>query len=347
MKIREYFTIKNSIFLIVAILALTFLGQIKEVVLLFFASFVVACSLNPIVNKISQYINKATAAGLIVVLTTIIVALFFVPIFVLAYKEIILFIDSLPEKITTLTTFMSNTKINDIPLITLLNLEDLATNASGIAKSVLSSSLNFTMTIIEGIGIVLSVLMIVFYFLLDRDYLKNKLSEFFPTKLRDKVKNITDSVEEKVGNYIFAQGVSMGVVGLITAIGLLFLQVKYAIVLGLITAILDLIPIIGPTLALALGVFISIQNGWLCVLGTIFVYLVAQWISNQFARPLVFGKFMNLHPLTIIFAFLVAAKFLGVWGVILAPAIASVFTVLFDELYLKPLNNSKNDEIIE
>ncbi|MBQ9367429.1 MAG: AI-2E family transporter [Victivallales bacterium] len=44
---------------------------------------------------------------------------------------------------------------------------------------------------------------------------------------------------------------------------------------------------------------------------TILVYLIAQWISNQLIRPIVFGKFMELHPLIVLFSFFIAAKFLG------------------------------------
>ena len=55
-------------------------------------------------------------------------------------------------------------------------------------------------------------------------------------------------------------------------------------------------------------------------------------------RPVIFGKLMDMHPLTIIVSLLVGARFLGFWGVILGPAIASVICVLVDELYLKRID---------
>ena len=77
------------------------------------------------------------------------------------------------------------------------------------------------------------------------------------------------------------------------------------------------------------------------------VYIIAQWISNNFIRPFIFGKFMDLHPLVILLSFLVAAEFLDVWGVILAPAIAAVVAVLFDELYVKQINKAKNEQVLD
>ena len=71
---------------------------------------------------------------------------------------------------------------------------------------------------------------------------------------------------------------------------------------------------------------------------TFVVYMIAQWAQNQLLRPIVFGKLLNMHPLMIIVALLISARFLGFWGVILSPAIASVICVLVDELYLNKIN---------
>ncbi len=137
----------------------------------------------------------------------------------------------------------------------------------------------------------------------------------------------------------------MSTVAICTALGLMFLKVEYAVMLGLIAGILDIVPIVGPTFALLIGVLFASQQGWVVVLFTILVYLTAQWISNNFIRPLVFGKFLDLHPIIIIFAFLIAGQFLGVWGVILSPAIAALLLTLFDELYLKTINKTEKTDI--
>ena len=93
-----------------------------------------------------------------------------------------------------------------------------------------------------------------------------------------------------------------------------------------------------------LGILCAAQQGWVVVILTALVFLVSQWISNNFIRPYVFGKFLDLHPVIIIFAFLIAAQFLGVWGVILSPAIAALLLTLFDELYLKTINHKTKEE---
>ena len=138
----------------------------------------------------------------------------------------------------------------------------------------------------------------------------------------------------------------MSTVAFFTVIGLTICRIEYALLLGIIAGILDIIPIVGPTIALILGIAAALTKGWVWIIPTIAVYMIAQWISNQLVRPIVFGKFMQLHPLIVLFSFFVAAQFLGVWGVIIAPAIAATIVTLFDELYIKTINAraSENNE---
>ena len=147
-----------------------------------------------------------------------------------------------------------------------------------------------------------------------------------------------ENISQKVGNYIFAQGIAMIFVGVATTIGLLFLNHSHAFLLGVVTCVMDIIPVLGPVIAIGLGVLTSFQNGFVFVLLVLLVYTIAQWAQNQLLRPIVFGKLLNMHPLMIIVALLLSARFLGLFGVILSPAIACVVCVLVDELYLNRIN---------
>ena len=94
-------------------------------------------------------------------------------------------------------------------------------------------------------------------------------------------------------------------------------------------------------IALALCLIMAYQLGWIKIALVIFVFLLVQWSSNNLVKPVIFGKFLDLHPLLIILSLLLAAQFLGIWGVILAPAIASLIWILFDEVYIKTINKSE------
>ena len=179
----------------------------------------------------------------------------------------------------------------------------------------------------------------VFYLAYDEKRIKDKFIEFFPPKDKKTASRILDNISSKVGNYVFAQGIAMAFVGLVTAIGLLILKNPHAILLGFITCIFDIIPVIGPSVAIGLTLISSMFGGFGYVILTFVICILAQFAQNQFLRPIVFGKLMNMHPLMIIVALLLCSRIFGFWGIILAPAIASVVCVLVDELYLNRINH--------
>ena len=200
------------------------------------------------------------------------------------------------------------------------------------------------MAILDIVTVIVTMGVIIFYMLNEKNLIQDSVILVFPPKFKEKAKEVYELIEQKVGGYVMAQILSMSSVAIITALGLIALKVEYAILLGFIAGVFDIVPIIGPTLALLLGIICASQQGISSIILTVLIYLSAQWVSNNFVRPLVFGKFLDLHPVIIIFSFLISAQFLGVWGVILSPAIAALVLTLFEELYIKPINENVSED---
>lgn len=332
---------KNIIFFILAIILLLFIPKIIGILLLFFAAYVIAAALNPYVNKLQKKLNRAISTSLVILISVLAVVLLFIPIIIIAIKEIRVFIAILPQKIQLLTDFLLAKTFNGQTIADIINLNSLIKSSPNIAHNVFSQSLNFTMNLAEILVLAFAVTMIVFYLLLDKNYLRNKFLEFFPPSLKDKASTILTSITFKVGSYVRAQILSMVTVGVMVTIFLAFIGIEYSLLLGLISGILDIIPLLGPTIALAIIILIALPLGWVKILLAVIAFLIVQQISNYIIRPFLFGKFMALHPLMIFFALFIAQQFLGIWGVILSPAIASTICVLIDELYLIPINKGK------
>lgn len=342
MPFKEHFTVKNIFFLILIIIVLACLYQIRVIALLFFASFVIACSLNPIVDFLEKKkMKRATAATLVLSGTLIISFAFLVPIVFIAIKQVQGLITILPEKIALIQDFIFNHKFYGYKIPEIVNIESIIKSSQPFATGLLNQSINLTLSFAQGILFFLGICMIVFYFMADKTVIKNGFINIFPPKLREKTSEVYDNISHKVGGYVIAQLLNMAAIGALTAVGLSFIKVDYALLLGLITGVLDIIPLVGPTIALILCLIVANQMGLVGMILVVVVFLTAQWLSNNLVRPVIFGKFLNLHPLIIIFALFVAAQFLGVWGVILAPAIASLICTLFDEVYLHTINKSE------
>ena len=330
--------LKNTMFVVAAILIILLIMQMKEIALLIFASFVLACSLNPAVDKLSTKMPRSLASTIVITGAILVAVLFLIPIVSISIKEIQQVVNNIPLFIKNIIDFISNKTIMSKPIIEYVDINALTNTSSQMASGIVNKSINFTVAFMEAITIVITMGVIVFYMVNEKNLVRDAIVLIFPPKMKKRAKEVYENIEHKVGGYVIAQVLSMSTVAIFTAIGLMILKVQYAVLLGLIAGILDIVPIVGPTVAFILGVLCASQQGWLIVLLTVVVYLAAQWVSNNFVRPLVFGKFLDLHPLIIIFAFLISAQFLGVWGVILSPAIAALLLTLFDELYLKTIN---------
>ncbi len=345
---KKFFNPKIIIFIILIVILLFLLPKLSGLLMLLFASFVLAAALNPFVNKLQTKIKNRAAAASIVVLTSI-TALFalILPIIVMCYKEVELFISIMPQKAANLYNFITHTKLYGKTISEMIPFENLANASTNIAQNVFNQSINITMAIAQTIFITLALTMFIYYILVDKKYLRDKFIEFFPPNLKEKAGCILYNITSKVGNYVRAQVLSMITVGVMVTIEVALLGIEYPVLLGLIAGICEIIPLLGPTIAITVIVAIAFPLGWIKITLAILLFLAIQQISNYMIRPFLFGKFMKLHPINIMVALFVAEEFLGVWGVILSPAIAAMICVLIDELYLMPMNESETGTSLE
>lgn len=339
---KRIFTTKNIIFAGLVIALLFILPKISGILMLFFAAYVLACALNPYVSKLLKRMSRTAASTLVVLTSILAIFALFVPIFFVAFKEIKAFITTLPEKISEVSNFLVNTEFYGHKLPEFFDFDTVIGNSSSVAQGVVNHSWSITLSIFQIVMITVALTMIVYYILVDKNYLKQKFLEFFPPDLKEKADGILTIISNKVGGYVRAQLISMAAVGLMMSIVLVILGVEYSTLLGLITGILDIIPILGPTIALGVILLVAYPLGLVKIILIIVGFLIVQQISNYVVRPVLFGKLMELHPLMVFLALFLAEQFLGFWGVILSPAIAATICVLIDELYLKQINYKVN-----
>lgn len=341
MPFKEYITAKNIIFLVLLVIALKFMSKIAGIVMLFYASYVLACSLNPIVDKLEKKMKRSLATTLVLTSTFVVTTSFFLPILFLAIKETKILIASLPQKLVMLEQFIQNKQIFGQKLVDMIDFSAISGSSANIATNIVNQSVNITVGLLQFIILFVAIITIVFYFLNDKDYLSKKFIEFFPEKMKEKAETISKNISNKVGGYVIAQIISCGTIWIMVSAYLAVMKVDYALVMGLISGILDIVPVLGPTIAYLLIISVCYQMGPVAIIMATILFLVVQQISNNLIRPIVFGKFLNLHPLVIIFALFVAGQFLGALGVILAPALAATVCILLDELYIIPVNKNK------
>ncbi len=335
---QKYITAKNIIFFIIAVLFIIFVAKIKDIAILFFASFVIACSLNPLVDKLSKKIKRSISAGIVLSGTLAVIMAFFVPLVGLLGHEIKSFIRHIPQYADSIKTFIvaapfiNHTKLADIDLTAFLS------SATDITSTFVNQSINISINVAQAFVYLIAATIIIYYFMADKEIVKDAYLKMFPVDMKEKAKDIISSISSKIGGYVVAQIATMSSVGVIMTIGLLISGIDYALLLGLITAILDIIPVIGPAIALIICLVTAFKSGAVAMLLVLVVFAIAQIAENNLVRPFIFGKILNLHPLIIYLFLFITAQYLGVIGVIFAPAIAATVCVLIEELYIKSIN---------
>lgn len=339
MDFKSVLTAKNISFTLLILFIIFLLIKMTDIALLLFCSYVISCAINPFVDKMSEKMPRSLATVLMILLISLVTMGVFIPIVIMSVNEISDFLSQLPKQIASLQQFVSTFQIGGHNVSQYFNVDTVLNNSSSIAKEVIDKSINFTIGIVGVLTILVTVGIIVYFLTNDRDDIKKFSLKLFPSHLRPRASEVIDDLEAKVGGYVTAQILSISIVGIVVALFLLVMKVDYAIFLGLISAILDLVPVVGPLLSGVLILLIAFPKGWIVCVIAIFSLLLGQFLENNWAKPYFFSKFMDLHPLVVIFSFVVAAKFLGVVGVLIAPAIAAVVVTLFEEIYVKTMND--------
>ena len=310
---------QNFIFLIGVIVYTICLFTITDIALMLFVTYVVACALNPIVDKLEKKCNRNIAAAVVFGGFICGILLMFLPIIIIGGSEIAHLAAQYPQYVDSVKDFIMNSPV----------VQEFA-NSGGLIESLTSIS--------KG-GIYLFVALIFTYFLIvDRDKILDTVTRFFPKSSRKRMREIWDISEQKLSRFVSGQFIASASVGLIMIVGLLLLRVDSAIILGCISAVLDIVPIVGPAIALVICLAVVYKMGWTVVIITAVIFAFAQFAENNFVKPYVFGKFMDLHPIVIYIFLFVCAKYFGAVGAIFAPAIAADACVFIEELYLKNMD---------
>ncbi|MCR4880461.1 MAG: AI-2E family transporter [bacterium] len=338
---QKYITAKNVIFFILLILFIIFIFQISEIAIMFFASFVIACSLEPIVRRLSTKMGRPVACTVTLLGFLLIIFLFVLATIFLGGNEIKRFAEDFPIYLENIKSFIVSSKLMSRADFAHIDIGGIITSASGVTSRIVEEIINAGRNLGAGLVYLIVSIILVHYFMIDKERIKETTLRLFPKQMRKRAGEIIDTIARKSGGYIIAQVVTMASVGVVVFIGLFLMGNEYAFLLGLITAVFDIVPVIGPAVAFLICMIVLYKSGTIALIVAAIIFGVAQLLENNFVRPYVFSKFLDLHPIIIYLFLFIAAKYMGLIGIVFAPAIAATTVVLIEEVYMKSLDDSK------
>jgi predicted PurR-regulated permease PerM len=191
------------------------------------------------------------------------------------------------------------------------------------------TAISFTRSVLTAVAGAITVVVLTFFLLLEGSAWMERLYGLLPYSSRPRWRQVATDIYRTVGGYVSGNLFISVIAGVSSGIVLFALSVPYAVVLGLLVAILDLIPLVGATLAAILVVAVAALTQGLTaavVVGVFFI--VYQQIENHLLQPLVYGRTVQLSPLAALVAVLVGAEVAGVLGALGAIPIAGTVQVL-------------------
>ena len=206
--------------------------------------------------------------------------------------------------------------------------EEWLSNAGGLMGDAALNIASQTLGAITGsfsfiIGLATAPVLI-FYLMKDADPIRESLYTPFPAKLRPYLRDLMDIVNRSVGGYIRGQLVLGLLVGVVVTVGLMLLGIPFAVILGIVAGLTELIPIIGPWIGGAVGVLVTLATEPDKVLWVILLYFGVQMLENALLVPRVQANTLGIHPIVVILVITVGSQYFGLWGVVLGPPLAAM-----------------------
>ena len=320
----------------------------KDMLFPFLAAILLAYVLNPIVSFFERRrIHRLIAISALFVVFGGVIYLLSSVFIVRAGEEVFSMYAKLPKisgKIQRLADNISGIVSQTLPLVDKADLSSrLLSNISGVTErlgeylvKIFSTAMTGLGAIAGGIKNVLIVVFVSFFILKDWNRIRKKLEGIVPGKYAALVKSLMTNVNIQIGRYLRGQLLVACSVGLLSFLGLTVLGFEYAFLLGLIAGVTNLVPLLGPAAGIAAGLLISFfspQPYLFNILKVVSVLLAVQLLDNTLLSPMIIGKSVKIHPVTVMLVILFGAELMGIFGMLIAvPCYVSLKAVGF-ELY--------------
>jgi len=310
---------KTIVFTVFFLIFLKILWQIRELIFALFLAFIFMSVLKPIVNFLEKKKLPRSLAVILVFLLTIFMVVFG-GAFILPplTKESLAFFKNSPQLIREIFPNLS-LYINFESLSQFL--PDLTQNFIRLITGIFS---NFIFMI--------SIIFFTFYFLLEEKFLKKFLDKFLEEEKSKKIVMIFARAEQRLGAWVWGELILMVVIGLMSYAGLTLLHVHYALPLAIVAGLLEVVPIIGPTLSTVPAFFVAASTSWFLGVAVIALYFLIQQLENNLIVPLVMKKAVGLNPIMTLIALTIGGKLAGFLGIFLAIPFALLLETILIEL---------------
>ena len=326
----------DIVFALALLLALAVAWQVREVLMLLYVSALFATVLTPVVKSTGRLrigrwrpFKGYAVFFLLLAMAGALTAFGFLAL-PPVLRDLHEFGNEMPARLPGLLD-----KLRHVPFANNLNTAEISAKfedfVSNAATYLLLSIKDWAGSLVNiAMGFILTV-----YFILEGANAYAWFLSFFPPESRDRLDAALQRAKLRMDKWLIGQGSLMLILGLLSTAVYLMLHIRYAFALGVLTGLLNIIPVVGAAICVALALLVAAIDSWGHVLGVAIFYVVYLQIENSFLTPRIMRNSVGLPGLGILVALLLGSALEGIPGALVSVPTAVLVAVLVDEYLVR------------
>ena len=326
----ETFTVFKVILIL---LFFVFLYLLRDIIMILLFAVIIASAVTPFANWLDQKKFPRLLGVLLLYLSLFVLALFLLSLVVpFVTGETNQLIKDLPNFVDRVSVSLEKAQESSSRYVDFFNeMLNLLDTFSSYLQASSRSAFSFVISIFGGLFSFLAIIVISFYLSVMRGGIESFIRSVVPREYEASVLNIWRKSEIKVGRWLQGQLLLALIVGLAVYVVLSLLGVKFALLLGILAMVLELVPSVGPVLAAVPAVILAFTQSPALGLWVVLAYLIIQQLENHILVPVVLGRTVGLNPVVVILALLIGFKLAGILGMVLSVPMAAIIVEILDE----------------
>ena len=322
------------------IISIYILWQIRQILLLIFTAVVLSTALNRLVRRFQSLGIKQRSLALALTLTVtffilVLFVLLIVPPFIDQFQQLIQLVPDVWIRLTKQLRLLEKQLPPTIP--TLPELEGLISQIPPLVGDLFKNFFEFFQNSLAVVLKLLLVLVLTVMLLANPQEYRDGFVKLFPSFYRKRAKDILDSSEEALGNWLGAITINCIFIGSLSGIGLFFIGVKLLLAHALLAGLLNFIPNIGPATSVIFPVMVALLDDPWKIVAILIWYFVIQNVETYWLTPKLMKERASLLPAVTLFAQIFFATTFGLLGLLLALPLTVVAKTWIEEVLFEDI----------
>jgi len=308
--------------IVLTLALLWLLGRLWTLLVLLAIALLLAAALEPVIERLERRRwRRGLSVGLVVLVLLGVVSLVLVVLVPPVARQTEEFALALPGYVDHVERFVyANPAIGDrVGEVA----GEVADDAAGDPTRVVAPFLAVGTGLVQAITNLVVLFALTVYLLLDGERVIAWAARLLPVRHRAKVRRMLPEVSRVVGGYLLGLSINSVLFGAYSFVVLSLLGVPEPLLLAILSALLNVVPMFGMWIAIAISASLALTVSWPAAALVVALLLGYQQVENYLISPRVFGGTLRISPFAVLFAILVGGYLLGVIGVILALPIAA------------------------